>query len=311
MVGVGGFEPPAPASRRQCSTRLSYTPPTWVIRRAGLIPAALSARNRGAVSQGIGRRPVDGTVAVEDHAIGPAGRLDADQVVPDVVGDVEGRAPEEITPTASGDVRCCRAQGVSDDMDDVARDNDRVHGHRHRDRVCGHGGKAWRPLRHPARSPGTLALAPPAGKIHVAAPHRKARLVHLLRFSRTSPPWSRIGMPALLPHETNSVALQHVRQFWVIFQQSGSQGNELSCRAAEHGIDVLPGRAGGVDNAIDIGVSRMDVPCKRTTGRMVPGIHRVCRRTDSGTAISAQNDQRQRCLRLCCDTRPDPRCDFF
>ena len=26
VVGVRGFEPPAPASRRQCSTRLSYTP---------------------------------------------------------------------------------------------------------------------------------------------------------------------------------------------------------------------------------------------------------------------------------------------
>lgn len=26
MVGVRGFEPPAPASRRQCSTKLSYTP---------------------------------------------------------------------------------------------------------------------------------------------------------------------------------------------------------------------------------------------------------------------------------------------
>ena len=26
MVGVSGFEPPAPASRRRCSTRLSYTP---------------------------------------------------------------------------------------------------------------------------------------------------------------------------------------------------------------------------------------------------------------------------------------------
>src|SRR5690348_7048633 len=26
MVGVRGFEPPAPASRKQCSTRLSYTP---------------------------------------------------------------------------------------------------------------------------------------------------------------------------------------------------------------------------------------------------------------------------------------------
>ena len=26
MVGVRGFEPPTPASRRQCSTKLSYTP---------------------------------------------------------------------------------------------------------------------------------------------------------------------------------------------------------------------------------------------------------------------------------------------
>ena len=26
LVGVRGFEPPTPASRRQCSTRLSYTP---------------------------------------------------------------------------------------------------------------------------------------------------------------------------------------------------------------------------------------------------------------------------------------------
>ncbi len=28
LVGVRGFEPPTPASRRQCSTRLSYTPNT-------------------------------------------------------------------------------------------------------------------------------------------------------------------------------------------------------------------------------------------------------------------------------------------
>ena len=26
LVGVRGFEPPTPASRRQCSTKLSYTP---------------------------------------------------------------------------------------------------------------------------------------------------------------------------------------------------------------------------------------------------------------------------------------------
>ncbi len=26
LVGVRGFEPPTPASRKQCSTKLSYTP---------------------------------------------------------------------------------------------------------------------------------------------------------------------------------------------------------------------------------------------------------------------------------------------
>ena len=31
MVGVRGFEPPAPASRRQCSTRLSYTPYKYLL----------------------------------------------------------------------------------------------------------------------------------------------------------------------------------------------------------------------------------------------------------------------------------------
>src|SRR4051812_15517554 len=36
MVGVRGFEPPAPASRTQCSTRLSYTP---TLARNGVAPA--------------------------------------------------------------------------------------------------------------------------------------------------------------------------------------------------------------------------------------------------------------------------------
>ena len=30
LVGVAGFEPAAPASRRQCSTRLSYTPKIFI-----------------------------------------------------------------------------------------------------------------------------------------------------------------------------------------------------------------------------------------------------------------------------------------
>ena len=36
MVGVRGFEPPAPASRTQCSTRLSYTPVPGLPRRRGI-----------------------------------------------------------------------------------------------------------------------------------------------------------------------------------------------------------------------------------------------------------------------------------
>ncbi len=41
MVGVRGFEPPAPASRRQCSTKLSYTPTVfklYALRRNPLEP---------------------------------------------------------------------------------------------------------------------------------------------------------------------------------------------------------------------------------------------------------------------------------
>ncbi len=35
LVGVRGFEPPTPASRRRCSTRLSYTPKGSVLAIAG------------------------------------------------------------------------------------------------------------------------------------------------------------------------------------------------------------------------------------------------------------------------------------
>src|SRR3954471_22048883 len=46
MVGVRGFEPPAPASRRQCSTRLSYTPIPWT--------APLSDPLQGPPRRGVG-----------------------------------------------------------------------------------------------------------------------------------------------------------------------------------------------------------------------------------------------------------------
>ena len=38
MVGERGFEPPAPASRRQCSTRLSYSPTEYRPGRFGHLP---------------------------------------------------------------------------------------------------------------------------------------------------------------------------------------------------------------------------------------------------------------------------------
>ena len=47
LVGVRGFEPPAPASRTQCSTRLSYTPAkaAHIAPRAGPGKASLQARS--------------------------------------------------------------------------------------------------------------------------------------------------------------------------------------------------------------------------------------------------------------------------
>ena len=46
LVGVRGFEPPAPASRTQCSTRLSYTPAkaAHIAPGAGLGKARLQSR---------------------------------------------------------------------------------------------------------------------------------------------------------------------------------------------------------------------------------------------------------------------------
>ena len=45
LVGVRGFEPPAPASRTQCSTKLSYTPAkaAHIVPRAGPGKASLQA----------------------------------------------------------------------------------------------------------------------------------------------------------------------------------------------------------------------------------------------------------------------------
>jgi hypothetical protein len=54
MVGVRGFEPPAPSSRTRCATRLRYTPPCVRFGQSALIGAAasLSKPGRGASLDG-------------------------------------------------------------------------------------------------------------------------------------------------------------------------------------------------------------------------------------------------------------------
>src|SRR3954463_10847995 len=74
MVGVRGFEPPAPASRTQCSTRLSYTP---TLARNGVAPAqgpaiyrSSSARASGvlnAIARGIARLNLKGLERAGDR----------------------------------------------------------------------------------------------------------------------------------------------------------------------------------------------------------------------------------------------------
>ena len=49
MVGVRGFEPPAPASRRQYSTRLSYTP-------SGLADTPILRLSETAIDGEVGQR---------------------------------------------------------------------------------------------------------------------------------------------------------------------------------------------------------------------------------------------------------------
>ncbi len=46
MVGVRGFEPPAPSSRTRCATRLRYTPTAPRTAQAGLIEAPRAPRKR-------------------------------------------------------------------------------------------------------------------------------------------------------------------------------------------------------------------------------------------------------------------------
>src|SRR5690348_17317961 len=68
LVGVRGFEPPAPASRTQCSTRLSYTPakaahiaPAILDGKARLQPPGFGMSGRAQLTQSLqnSRRPLE------------------------------------------------------------------------------------------------------------------------------------------------------------------------------------------------------------------------------------------------------------
>ena len=62
VVGVTGFEPAAPASRRQCSTRLSYTPTKQgIICQAGISYKRRKCRHGGLVA--VWKRPQSGACA--------------------------------------------------------------------------------------------------------------------------------------------------------------------------------------------------------------------------------------------------------
>ena len=72
MVGERGFEPPAPASRRQCSTRLSYSPTgtgwrTIRCRSEGLLAGVLPIRKQASA--------LVASVAQHLEPVGDAGRI--------------------------------------------------------------------------------------------------------------------------------------------------------------------------------------------------------------------------------------------
>src|SRR3990170_8567187 len=74
MVGVRGFEPPAPASRTQCSTRLSYTPtagryiaPSLAARKAPRAAASIGPLD--AEIDGLEERPLLGAVGEDAERV--------------------------------------------------------------------------------------------------------------------------------------------------------------------------------------------------------------------------------------------------
>ena len=97
----------------------------------------------------------------------------------------------------------------------------------------------------------------------------------------------------------------------MFLQQSGIDHSESTSGAAEYGIDIFPGQTRGINDTVDICMPCMDVPRKRTAGRMIPRIYRIGRCANSSASVPTQINQRQSLLRLHRNLRPTPGRNFL
>ena len=96
----------------------------------------------------------------------------------------------------------------------------------------------------------------------------------------------------------------------MIRQFASFSGIKLSQAAVEQRLHILPGQAGDMEQAIDIGMFCMNRPCKYSPRRVVPGANRVRRRAHSRASVPAKVEQGQQRSWLRRDARPDPRGDL-
>ena len=80
------------------------------------------------------------------------------------------------------------------------------------------------------------------------------------------------------------MTLQYGRQVRMIRQPADLGGLQLSGAAVEHGMDIVSGQSGDVDQPVDVGMLRMDRLRERPARSVVPGANRVGRRADPDAA---------------------------
>ena len=97
----------------------------------------------------------------------------------------------------------------------------------------------------------------------------------------------------------------------MIHQLSRFSGSELRYPAVEHRIDILAGQARGMEQAVDIGVSRVNRFGKCTPRRVIPGMDHIGRGADPGAPVPAKVQQGQHRSGLRRDTHPDPLRDLL